>query len=335
MSDAATTDTYALRSAALPEIGAPDLPYRPPMPRAYRPRIGMIGTGGISASHLDAYASATMRSYRADVEAFEAWCEANGRVAFPAEVETICRFLEDQGTQKAPSTVRRRLYAIRKVHRLLRLPDPTYDEDINLALRRVRRAKSIRPKQAKGLTKDFLARFLEIQPDTPWGLRNRAMLSLGYELLTRRSELVALRTEDLEERADGTLRVLIRRSKADPFGAGRIAFTSTHTAARVRAWLDWRGPEIEWLFCPIYQGKPIQRDLSTTTVKRIIKDAAKGIGLDPAEIDAFSGHSMRVGAAQDLLSKGVDTAAIMRAGGWKSMSVHARYLEQAEHNVWG
>ena len=43
---------------------------------------------------------------------------------------------------------------------------------------------------------------------------------------------------------------------------------------------------------------------------------------------------MRVGAAQDLLKMGYDTAAIMRAGGWKSVSVLARYLEKAEHNVW-
>lgn len=56
--DAADTDTYALKSADLPEIAAPDVPYRPPMPQAYRPRIGMIGTGGISASHLDAYRTA-------------------------------------------------------------------------------------------------------------------------------------------------------------------------------------------------------------------------------------------------------------------------------------
>lgn len=56
--DAADTDTYALRSATLPDIEAPDLPYRPPMPKNYRPRIGMIGTGGISASHLDAYRAA-------------------------------------------------------------------------------------------------------------------------------------------------------------------------------------------------------------------------------------------------------------------------------------
>jgi integrase len=78
------------------------------------------------------------------------------------------------------------------------------------------------------------------------------MLSVGYELLTRRSELVALRTDDLEDRGDGTFRVLIRRSKADQFGAGRIAFTSRKTADMVRAWLEVRGSEIDWLFCPVY-----------------------------------------------------------------------------------
>lgn len=166
-----------------------------------------------------AYAPATMRSYRADVEAFENWCVENGvDKPFPSAVETVCHFLEDQGASKAPSTVQRRLYAIRKVHRLLRLPDPTYDEHINLAMRKVRRQKPIRPRQAKGLTRNYLESFLESEPDTPWGLRNRAMLALGYELMTRRSELIALCNQDITERDDGTLRVLIRRSKADPKG---------------------------------------------------------------------------------------------------------------------
>ena len=254
--------------------------------------------------------------------------------AFPADIETVCTFIEEQDKKKAASTVRRRLYAIRKVHRLLRLPDPTYDEDINFSLRRARRAKLTRPRQAKGLTRDFLDRFIAGEPDTPWGLRNKAMLGLGYELLTRRSELVALRTEDISARPDGTLQVLIRRSKSDPFGQGRLAFTSQHTAALLKAWLDWRGPHIEWLFCPIYQGKAIARDLSTTTIKRVIKTAAKREGLDPDTVGEFSGHLLRVGAAQDLLKMGHDTAAIMRAGGWKSVNVLARYLEKAEHNVW-
>lgn len=51
-------DSYALRSVALAEVAAPDLPYQPPMPRAYRPRIGVIGAGGIVSAHLDAYQTA-------------------------------------------------------------------------------------------------------------------------------------------------------------------------------------------------------------------------------------------------------------------------------------
>lgn len=230
--------------------------------------------------------------------------------------------------------MRRRLYAIRKVHRLLRLPDPTHDEEINITLRRVRRSKLNRPRQAKGMTQGYLEKCLGAQPDSPWGMRNRAMISLGYDLLTRRSELVALRSDDVELRDDGTLRVLIRRSKSDPFGMGRIAFSSKRSAALVQKWIAWRGSNIEPLFCGIYQGTPINRPLGTTKVKLIIKEAPAAAGLPPEDVAAFSGHSLRVGAAQDLLCAGFDTAAIMRAGGWKSTNVLGRYLEYAEHNVW-
>jgi integrase len=102
----------------------------------------------------------------------------------------------------------------------------------------------------------------------------------------------------------------------------------------VSEWLEWRGPLITHLFCPIYQGKPIECSLSTCTVKRLVKTSAKDAGLGQDEIDDFSGHSLRVGAAQDLPCAGYDTAAIMRAGGWKSVNILTRYLEQAEHNVW-
>ena len=209
-----------------------------------------------------AYAPSTMRSYYTDVEIFLSWCSDQNLVPFPSSVETVCHFLEEQAPDRAPSTVCRRLYAIRKVHRLLGLDDPTYDEDINLTFRRIRRAKRTRPKQAKGMTRPYLDKFLAVQPDTPWGLRNRAMLLLGYELLTRRSELVALTTNDLEMLDDGTMRVIIRRSKADPFGQGRIAFTSQKTANAVQDWLAWRGPDINYLFCPIYRGRAVNRDLA-------------------------------------------------------------------------
>ncbi|EDM69884.1 Site-specific recombinase XerD-like protein, partial [Roseobacter sp. AzwK-3b] len=106
------------------------------------------------------------------------------------------------------------------------------------------------------------------------------------------------------------------------------------TAELVLDWLEWRGDQITPLFCPIYHGHAIDRPLEASMVKRLVKDAAREAGLDADDVAAFSGHSMRVGAAQDLLRNGFDTAAIMRAGGWKSVNVLARYLEQAEQNVW-
>jgi hypothetical protein len=75
-------------------------------------------------------------------------------------------FEKEQGKELAPSRVSRRLYAIREVHVLLRLPDPTRDGDINLTYRRIHRRKAVRPKQAKALTRDYLDRFLASEPDT-------------------------------------------------------------------------------------------------------------------------------------------------------------------------
>lgn len=50
---------YALASdTGLREIPPPRLPYEPPMPRVYRPRLGLIGCGGITANHLEAYRDA-------------------------------------------------------------------------------------------------------------------------------------------------------------------------------------------------------------------------------------------------------------------------------------
>jgi site-specific recombinase XerD len=281
-----------------------------------------------------AYAPATLRAYYTDVQKFTDYCELEGLQPFPANADTVCDFIAAQGADLRPGSVKRCLCAIRKIHHLLRLPDPTADEDVNLAMRRLRRTKLGRPRQAKGMTRGHLERCLAVQPDSPWGLRNRALLSLGYDLLTRRSELVALMTDDIEFRSDGTLRAIIRRSKTDPFGMGRVGFTSRRSAQLVGEWLAWRGDDIEPLFCGIYRGRAINRSLETTKVKLIVKEAVLAAGLHPEEVAGFSSHSLRVGAAQELLRAGFDTAAIMRAGGWRSANVLARYLEYAEHNVW-
>jgi integrase/recombinase XerD len=279
-----------------------------------------------------AYAPATIRAYYDDVRSFVDWCERRRLESFPARVETVCAFVEDQGSRLVPTTVRRRIGAIGKFHRLMCLPDPTRDEEVRISLRRVIRSRQKPPQQARGLSRGQLEEVLSAQPNNGWGLRDRAILALGFEMLSRRSELVALRDSDLEWRPDGTLRVTIRRSKTDQAGLGRFAFTSRQTARVVEEWIAWRGRGFEFLFCPIYQGRPVRRELNSVTVRRAIQRGAARAGLE--HCGEFRGHSLRVGAAQELLCSGHDTVAIMRAGGWKSVATLARYLEYAEHNVW-
>lgn len=281
-----------------------------------------------------AYAPSTMKSYRVNVEIFVSWCEQRQFIAFPASEDTIAGFLEDQALTCGISTIRQRFYAIRKFHRLLGLEDATNTEEINLVLRRIRRSKASRPKQAKALNRNHRDRFLSAQPDTPWGLRDKAIIALGYDILARRSELVALQTSDVVFREDGTARITIRRSKSDQFGSGRVAFSSVATATLLTDWLRWRGDTTDYLFCPIHQFLPLDRGLNPSAIKRVIKKAAILAKFNEKDVAAFSGHSMRVGAAQDLLCAGHQTIAIMRAGGWKSTNMLARYLENAEHNVW-
>ena len=281
-----------------------------------------------------AYAPSTIKSYHADMESFAEWCASNSVDPLPADPATLCDYLLDQAKTMSASTVNRRIYSIRRVHRLLELPDTTRCEEVHLTLRRIMRSKTIRPKQARGMTREYLDLFLKSQPNSLAGLRNRALLSLAYEGLTRRSELPPILDEEITMLPDGTMQVLIRRSKADPFGQGRLVFTSRRTAETVNSWRNRRGNGYKYLFSPIYQGKPVNRALSVSAIKKIIRITNERLELGDDSTGRFSGHSMRVGAAQDLLARGFDIAAIMRAGGWKSVDTVSRYLEQSHQNVW-
>jgi integrase len=148
-------------------------------------------------------------------------------------------------------------------------------------MRRLIRAKLGCPRQAKGMTRAHLKKCLAVQPDSLWGLCHRALLSLGFDLLTRRSELVALMTDDIELRNGGTMRVIIRLGKAYPFGVRRIGPTSRRSAQLVGEWVAWRGEDIGPLFCGIYRGKAINRSLETTKVKLIFKEPIAAAGLFP------------------------------------------------------
>jgi site-specific recombinase XerD len=277
-----------------------------------------------------AYSEHTLRSYRADFAIFDSWCISNNLCSLPASPSALADFIAAQAPELAANTLRRRLAGIRKVHRLFHFPNPTDDEDVQIAMRRALRSKTRRPRQALGLTKELRDQLAAACSTDLAGLRDRALIMVGYDTMCRRSELAALRVEDLTSLEDGSMLALIRRAKNDPFGDGRDGFVSTVAAEALKAWLEAANISEGWLFRRVNPGWAGADALHPHSIGRILKQRAIAAGL-PAEIACrLSGHSMRVGAAQDMVANGADILPIMRSGGWKSISVVARYVQSVE-----
>ena len=196
-------------------------------------------------------------------------------------------------------------------------------------VRRASRLKPRRPKQVRGLTRTILAKIIAACPSTLQGSRDAALISVGYDTLCRSSELALMLVEHVKLEDDGVAIIFIPRSKSDAAGDGRIAYLSPETAATLFQWLDASGLRSGPLFRALHLNRPYDGALATSSIRRIIKRATRRAGLDDTSARELSGHSMRIGAAQDMMVAGFDALAIMQAGGWKSANVVLRYVEHA------
>ena len=282
-----------------------------------------------------AYAPNTLKSYYADTIAFVDWCSEKNIEPFPLTSAGTRMYIETMAPDYSYASIRRRLSCLRRINKLLGHEDHTHTEEVYLTIRRLKRSKCLDQQQAVGINHDLLLKMIDAQPDTLAGIRNKAMLSLGYDFLARRSELVALRTSDLEFTKDGAVKGMIRKSKTDQYGRGRLVFGSERSAKLLRVWFRKKPKEIEPVFCAINHGRCLDRPICDRNVNEIIKKSVVKVKRceRPSDLEV-SGHSLRVGAAQDLLIKGYDLAAIMRAGGWSNAETVSRYLRFSQHNIW-
>lgn len=276
-----------------------------------------------------AYADNTTRAWRADTQAFSTWCEAQGVDALPAAPELVARYLRDQaegrvGKAKRVASLRRYAASIAKLHRAAGLADPCAAEPVRLALRAVARAKGTDQRQAQGLTQRDTAR---IQARLGAGLkdcRDLALLLVARDTLARASELVALDVEHVTELGVGGGLVTLRRTKTST--DTQTCFLGPDACRALAEWLARSGLKAGPLFTSVTKGEGLGGRLSTRDVGRRLKDLAHRAGLDHAA--GVSGHSCRVGMAQDLVAAGLDVASVQQAGGWASSVMVARYTRK-------
>ena len=269
----------------------------------------------------------TERAMRSDLAIYAAWCDELGVRALPASAETIAAFVDAMAKARAPATVRRYVASIAAAHRSVGWEKMASAEPVRRALARMHRRKGRRQAQAKGLTAALRERLLDATGDELMDVRNRALLAVAYDTLLRRGELVALQVSDIVEEPDGAATVLVGRSKADPEGRGATVYLARDSMALVREWRTRSGVYEGRLFRSLNRGALGER-LDASQVPRIFKTMAERAGLPGEVVSGISGHSTRVGAAQDMVAGGIAMAAILHAGRWKTTAMVNRYGER-------
>jgi site-specific recombinase XerD len=279
-----------------------------------------------------AKSSATRRAYRSDFEIFRSWCETKGLSPLPASPEAVAAFLAfdaKSGTQS--STLERRLAALRYAHKLAGHPSPTATEAVKATLRGIKRTLRHCTTRKAPATSEKIAAMAAATGKSVRGLRDRAVLLLGFAGAFRRSELVALDFNDLEF-CNGGLRITIRRSKTDQEGDGAtIAIAARSFACPVKATRAWlkasritRGP----IFRPVSKsGRALGRRLSDRAVAEIVETYARRIGL---KAEDFSEHSLRSGFLTSAAQRGASIFKMMDVSRHKSIETLRAYVRDAE-----
>ncbi len=280
--------------------------------------------------HIDgAYSPNTLRAYKADMLEFIAYCDANDLPGLPATPETVAKFLMQtiqQGIKS--STIRRKVSSISAIHRLSYMEDPTKHPEVKITQRRIFRQLGTRFDQAYPITRMLLDKLLAECESDLHGFRNRALLLIAYESMRRRSELVALRVEDIEWLDDQGASILLRRSKTDQLGQGKWIHLSTEATNAVQGWLTAGGINSGFLLRGIRTSGTVTESLCESRISRIYKHLARKANIQEQTVREISGHSMRVGAAHDLLNHGASLPQIMIRGGWAKTDTVMRYIER-------
>ena len=274
----------------------------------------------------------TRKMYASAWRSFQAWTQGRGNLSLPASPQVAAAYLahlaEDRGLSVA--TIRLHKAALAAVHKAHGHDDPTDHEGVRKVMKGIARSHGRAQKQAKPLPAEALAairatastrplgdgRKQEAAQRASWrGRMDLALLSVLRDGLLRRSEAHYLTWADVDFRNNGTALLQLHRSKTDQEGEGVVIYIGKQAADALTA---IRPAEEQFdLQAPVF-------GLSPQQIGRRVTAAAKAAGLG----EGFTGHSGRVGMAQDLAATGTELPALMTAGRWKSSRMPARYTER-------
>jgi len=279
-----------------------------------------------------AYAPNTIKAYQADFTHYQRWCQRNNHEPENACATVFVQYLDEMSQELTSATIQRRIASLSQIFKLTSTPNITKEPEVLLALKKINRRLGKSQKQANPLTLGVMRKLQAVCDDSIVGLRNRLLLQLGYESMRRRSEICAFKFEDVERLPNGKHALLLRKSKTDQFGEGKLIPISHELVEIISHWQDKIKQTDGYILRSFKRDLSVRESLDPAALNKILKFLQRKAKLK--DIGELSGHSFRVGAAVDLLDKGVPLERIMLRGGWKSENTALRYLRNWDDSDW-
>lgn len=345
-----------LETGRAPEEQPGDAP-SPALPAVATPRLPahLDALADRARDYVEAASSAnTRRAYAADWKHFASWCRRQGFSLMPPDPQVVGLYNTAlasgsatgaaSGDKKSVSTIERRLSSLTWNYAQRGQPLDRKDRHIATVMAGIRNKHAAPPRQKEAiLPEDLIAMLETLDRGTLRGLRDRAMLLLGFAGGLRRSEIVGLdvardQTEDgrgwIEILEKGLLVTLRGKTGWREVEIGRGSSDATCPVVALQTWLKLgriaHGP----LFRRVTgQGKKVGADrLNDQEVARLVKRTALAAGVrgDLPEGERgklFAGHSLRAGLAS---SAEVDERYVQKQLGHASAEMTRRYQRRRD-----
>lgn len=314
----------------------------------------------------------TYKNYRVRLAYFAAWCHEQGLRPFPATVDTVARYLAVQakigvdGEGQSPITVRLTANAIRHVHLLRGLPDPSAEPRVRRVLQSHTSQWTKPPQQARPLSTEEVTKICRVidQKGGLLGLRDKALILMTFAGCFRRSEttsrvgydwdkdgsdVICLKIEDIEFDKSG-MAIHLRKTKTENVALGHLPVkyinygVNPHTCpvTAVALWIKTLrryGITTGALFRPMVRagcrvggvGQFADQPLTPQRISLALKHYATLAGLP--DVDRISAHSLRHGHVVAALDRGADILEIAAQGRWMTLEMLQRYSAQRQQRL--
>lgn len=294
----------------------------------------------------EAYSENTWKQMLSVIRCFARWCEARDKVWLPASPDDVADYLYHlkHDLNRTVNTVNQHHAQINNIHKHAGLARPSESMEVSLGMKRMRRTavtSGERISQAIPLHVRDVFRLADFwdSSDRLADRRNLAFIGVAYNSLLRISEVARLRVQDIHFQPDGsaTLNVGYTKTIVDQYGV--VKKLSEEVAGWLKEWIELANladtPDA-LVFCKVGRynhAQQIAEPLARVNIEKIFAAAwftANGISKGTKRYRTWTGHSARVGAAQDMAEHGKTLPQIMHEGTWKRPEQVLNYIRNID-----